>query len=373
MFDEAQTLPQSLAVPTLGALSHFSKAYRATVLFATATQPAFDALDNAVKKFVPEGWCPSEVAPDHARLYDALRRYEVQWPGNGETKNWSTLAEEIQGEEQVLCVVNLKSHTAEILGKIKGTDTVSHLSTNLCAYHRRVVLDEVRARLKNGDPCRLISTQCVEAGVDVDFPVTYRAMAPLEAIAQAAGRCNREGRLITETGKRRMGEVRVFEPSLEGNWRKLYPTFTYYQATKVTETMLIMAGGTGLDLNDPAVFRDYYHRLYDLSKPEAKNQELTDALSAVDFVRVAQEYRLIDRTTIQVLVPYMPKIDLFEELRQEQDVAGISCQMDSSSPRAGCQCLSPPTGSSCLGSANSGKITLWKWGVRMSGLSLRIE
>jgi len=326
MFDEAQTLPQSLAVPTLGALSHFSKAYRATVLFATATQPAFDALDNAVKKFVPEGWCPSEVAPDHARLYDALRRYEVQWPVNGETKNWSTLAEEIQGEEQVLCVVNLKSHTAEILGKIKVTDAVSHLSTNLCAYHRRVVLDEVRARLKNGDPCRLISTQCVEAGVDVDFPVTYRAMAPLEAIAQAAGRCNREGRLITETGKRRMGEVRVFEPSLEGNWRKLYPTFTYYQATKVTETMLITAGGTGLDLNDPAVFRDYYHRLYDLSKPEAKNQELTDAFSAIDFFRVAQEYRLIDRTTIQVLVPYMPQIDLFEELRQEQDVAGISAK-----------------------------------------------
>jgi CRISPR-associated helicase Cas3/CRISPR-associated endonuclease Cas3-HD len=326
MFDEAQTLPQSLAVPTLAALSHFSKAYRTTVLFATATQPAFDALDNAVKKFVPEGWCPIEVAPDHARLYDALRRYEVRWPKNGEKKDWLALAEEIKDEEQVLCVVNLKSHTAAILGEISETDAVFHLSTNLCAYHRRAVLDEVRARLKNGNPCRLISTQCIEAGVDVDFPVTYRAMAPLDAIAQAAGRCNREGRLITEVGERRMGEVRVFEPSLEGSWRSLYPTFAYYQATKVTETMLIIAGEKGLDLNDPAVFRDYYHRLYDLSKPEAKNQELTDAFSSVDFVRVAQEYRLIDQTTIQVLVPYKPHLEVFEELRHEQDVAGISAK-----------------------------------------------
>ncbi|MDK9706624.1 MAG: CRISPR-associated helicase Cas3' [Desulforhopalus sp.] len=326
MFDEAQTLPQSLAVPTLAALSHFSKAYRTTVLFATATQPAFDALDSAVRKFVPEGWCPIEVAPDHACLYDALRRYEVQWPKNGEKKDWVTLAEEIQGEKQVLCVVNLKSHTAAILREIRETAAVFHLSTNLCAYHRRVVLDEVRARLKNGDPCQLISTQCIEAGVDVDFPVTYRAMAPLDAIAQAAGRCNREGRLITESGKRRMGEVRVFEPSMEGSWRSLYPTFAYYQATKVTETMLIIAGETGIDLNAPAVFRDFYHRLYDLSKPEANNQELIEAFCAVDFVRVAREYRLIDSTTIQVLVPYMPQIDLFEELRQEQDVAGISAK-----------------------------------------------
>lgn len=123
-----------------------------------------------------------------------------------------------------------------------------------------------------------------------------------------------------------MGEVRVFEPMLEGSWRKLYPTFAYYQATKVTETMLIMTDGAGLDLNDPAVFRAYYHRLYDLSKPEAKNQEITGAFNAVDFGRVAQEYRLIDRTTIQVLVPYMPQIDLFEELRQEQDVAGINAK-----------------------------------------------
>ena len=326
MFDEAQTLPQALAVPTLAALSHLSLAYRSTIVFATATQPAFDALDNAVTKLVPAGWHPAEAAPDHARLYDALRRYSVRWLKEGETKEWTALAEEIRNEKQVLCVVNLKSHAAALLEENKSDDAVFHLSTNLCAYHRRFVLDEVRARLKEGKPCRLISTQCVEAGVDVDFPLVYRALSPLDAIAQAAGRCNREGRLKDNTGNRKLGEVRVFEPAVEGNYRTRYPTHAYFQATEVTRTMLITAGKAGLDLNDPAVFRDYYHRLYDLSKPETQSKELAGAFASVDFVRVARGYRLIDKAAIQVLVPYHPYLSLFYELQREQDEQGIASE-----------------------------------------------
>ncbi len=325
MFDEAQTLPQSLVVPTLAALSHLSATYRATVLFATATQPAFDALDKAVKAFTPTtGWKPVEVAPDHASLYKILRRYEVSWPSGQETKGWLALAEEIRSEEQVLCVVNLKSHASAILEELKNDGDISHLSTNLCALHRRAVLDKVRLRLVDKHPCRLISTQCVEAGVDVDFPVVYRALAPLDAIAQAAGRCNREGRLTDDNGNRQMGAVRVFEPEVEGDYRKRYPTHAYFQATEVTRSMLIGAGGAGLDLNDPAVFRDYYHRLYDVCKPEAQNQELAEAVKGVDFVRVAKEYRLIDQSAIQVLVPYASYLEQFEELRRQQDEEGIS-------------------------------------------------
>ncbi|MBI5674472.1 MAG: CRISPR-associated helicase Cas3' [Nitrospirae bacterium] len=326
MFDEAQTLPQMLAVPTLAALSHLSQAYSATVVFGTATQPAFDALDNAVTKLVPVGWHPVEAAPNHARLYDALRRYDMRWPKKGETKEWSALADEIRNEKQVLCVVNLKNHAMALLEEIKSNDAVFHLSTNLCAYHRRFVLDEVRARLKGGEPCKLISTQCVEAGVDVDFPIVYRALSPLDAIAQAAGRCNREGRLKDNIGNRKMGEVRVFEPTVEGNYRKCYPTHAYFQAAEVTRTMLITAGETGLDLNDPAAFRDYYHRLYDLSNPETQSKELAEAFASVDFVRVAQEYRLIDKAAIQVLVPYHPYLDLFFELQREQYEQGINAK-----------------------------------------------
>ncbi|HEY3374201.1 MAG TPA: CRISPR-associated helicase Cas3' [Candidatus Aquicultor sp.] len=326
MFDEAQTLPQALAVPTLGALSHLSHRYRSSVVFATATQPAFDVLDNAVTKLVSIGWQPIEATPNHARLYDSLRRYSVRWPKEGETKGWSALADEVSNEAQVLCVVNLKSHAAALLKEIKHYDAVFHLSTNLCAYHRRFALDAVRARLTEREPCRLVSTQCVEAGVDVDFPVVYRALAPLDSIAQAAGRCNREGQLVDEVGNRKMGEVRVFEPDVDGNFRKRYPTYAYFQAAEVTRTMLIAVGEAGLDLNDPAVFRDYYHRLYDLSKPETQSKALTDAFLEKDFVRVAQEYKLIDKAAIQVLVPYHPYLDVFDELQHEQDEQGISAK-----------------------------------------------
>lgn len=326
MFDEAQTLPQALAVPTLAALSHLSKTYQTTVLFATATQPAFDALDDAVKKYVAMGWRPIEVAPDNASLYDALRRHEVLWPKKGETKDWPKLADEIKNEKQVLCVVNLKTHASALLDELKCDEGVFHLSTNLCPLHRRAVLNEVRARLKAGQPCRLISTQCVEAGVDIDFPLVYRALAPLDAIAQAAGRCNREGLLVDTEGNRIMGEVRVFEPSVEGDYWKRYPTRAYFQAAEITRSMLIESDAIGLDLNDPKIFRDYYHRLYDLNRPETQNKELADAVTSVDFVRVAKEYRLIDQSTIQILVPYSPYIKIFDEMRRQQDEEGINAR-----------------------------------------------
>jgi len=329
MFDEAQTLPQALAVPTLAALSHLSTAYRSTVLFATATQPAFDTLDHAVSEKVAGGWRPAEVAPDHAGLYQKLRRYEVHWPDEGESKDWQRLAEEIRDEGQALCVVNLKSHAQAILDKLTNDDAVFHLSTNLCALHRRAVLDDVRSRLTNKLPCRLISTQCIEAGVDVDFPVVYRALAPLDAIAQAAGRCNREGRLMDDNGNRKMGEVRVFEPDVAGDYRKRFPTRAYFQAAEVTRSMLTNArwsGLDGLDLNDPQVYREYYQALYSLSNPESQNAELASAITNADFVRVAQEYRLIDQSAIQVLVPYGKYRELFDVLQRQQDEEGINAQ-----------------------------------------------
>ena len=148
------------------------------------------------------------------------------------------------------------------------TPDVVHLSTNLCPEHRRVVLDRVRGSLKTGQPCRLISTQCVEAGVDLDFPRVYRALAPLEAIAQAAGRCNREGRLSAQG---RLGDVIVFEPE-EADRRRPYPTFAYHQATEVTRTLLKLRGG--LDIDDPAVFRAYYQRLYGVNDPASQSADL---------------------------------------------------------------------------------------------------
>lgn len=320
LFDEAQSLPQHLAVPTLAALSHLSAAYRSTVVFATATQPAFDTLNEAVRKHAVQGWQPIEAVPEHPALFAALKRVAVRWPEIGEKRTWTQLAAELRDVDQALVVVNLKRHALALLNEMDGTESVFHLSTNLCAEHRRVVMDKVRDQLAAGLPCRLVSTQCVEAGVDVDFPTVFRAMAPLDSIAQAAGRCNREGRL-NEQG--RLGEVVVFEPDEEAGWRKRFPTHNYYQATQVTQALLKLHDNN-LDINDPEVFRAYYHRLYNLNDPASQNADLTRAIQELDFVEIAKVYRLIVQDAIQVLVPWVSRHDEFLELRREADRQGIS-------------------------------------------------
>jgi CRISPR-associated helicase Cas3/CRISPR-associated endonuclease Cas3-HD len=309
LFDEAQSLPQGLTVPTLAALSHLSAASRSSVVFATATQPAFDHLDAAVASYAPSGWRPREIVDTNASMFERLARVEVEWPEDGQRSNWDTLADDLAEQAQVLCIVNLKRHAHELAEALSGADGLLHLSTNLCTAHRREVLAQVRQRLDptNLQPCRLVATQCIEAGVDVDFPVVYRALAPLEAIAQAAGRCNREGRLSR-------GRVVVFEPEGKSTdtdaWRGNYPNFSYWQAAAVTRSL------GAVDINDPAVYRCYYQKLFDLARPELQNKALEEAVRALDFPEVAKLYRLIDTDAIQVVVPWSRATDQFDELRR---------------------------------------------------------
>lgn len=243
------------------------------------------------------------------------------WPEDGEKTSWNTLSEKLREAKQVLCIVNLKRHAAELLEVLKDADDVFHLSTNQCAEHRRAVLESIRARLKAGQSCRLVSTQCVEAGVDLDFPLVYRALAPLESIAQAAGRCNREGRMNAQ-GK--LGKVIVFEPEEETS-RRCYPTHAYYQAAEKTRTLLRIHHGK-LDINDPELYREYYRQLYDLTRPESQNERLREAIAARDFVEVAKLYKLIDHDAIQILVPWMDKLAKFTALLEESEQAGISTE-----------------------------------------------
>jgi len=291
LFDEAQTFPVPLAVPTLATLSRLSQRYQCSVVFSTATQPAFSHLDKYVRKLAPTGWEPSEIVPPELDLFDRAKRVDVRWPKSEDrTITWGQLADRLAVAEQVLCVVNLKRHAIELVEQLKdrvANRSLLHLSTNMCPAHRTAVLDHVRDRLKRGDPCRLVSTQCVEAGVDLDFPAVYRAMGPLDAIAQAAGRCNRNGR-------RSSAEVHVFIPEDEG-----YPPGAYRHASQQTKALL-RAGP--IDINDPTEFDRYFRTLYDLH--DFEHEELVKLIRQRDFPAVAEKYRLIDQLTINVLVPY---------------------------------------------------------------------
>lgn len=299
IFDEAQTLPVSLAIPTLATLSRLAERYGSTVVFATATQPAFSHLDQFVKKHCVAGWQPREIVPPETNLFSRARRNRVTWPEANKSLPWPELADRMAEQQQALGVVNLKKHARKLFAELKQKllgRSVFHLSTNMCPAHREVVLKEVRHLLDNQEPCYLISTQCIEAGVDIDFPVVYRSMGPLDAIAQAAGRCNRNGHLTS-------GDVYVFIPETEANEHS-YPDGAYAQAASITDIMLNQLGPEGLDINDPETFQKYYRLLYSFVRPEDHKKELTDAIKLQDFVEVSQYYHVIDQDTINVLVPY---------------------------------------------------------------------
>ncbi len=314
LFDEVQTLRTSLAVPTLATLSHLSKRYGASVVFSTATQPAFTHLDEAVKQYCVGGWEPTEIVPDELHLFDRARRTRVEWSGTDEPIPWEALAEQIGGLRQVLCIVNLKRHAIALFNELKARDGegLLHLSTSMCPAHRQVALDEVRERLNDGRPCRLVSTQCVEAGVDLDFPVVYRAWGPLDAIAQAAGRCNRNGR-------QEIGEVRVFKPEDD---RRLYPDGAYQQAASVADSLLRERGADPMDIHDPRQFEQYYRELYDIQGVAGAQSELAEAMETQHFAEVARLYRVIERGAVNVLVPYCP--EAFHELADEVRETGLT-------------------------------------------------
>ena len=304
LFDEAQTLPPPLARPTLAALDTLARDFGCTVVFATATQPAFDHLDDDVRAYAAPratpaservGWRPREVVRRAPALFAAARRTAVRWRIE-EAISWDELADDVlDAGPQALLIVNLKRHAralAEAL-QARGAPGLQHLSTNLCPAHRTTVLDRVRRRLEDEAPCILVSTQCVEAGVDVDFPRVYRALGPLDAIAQAAGRCNRSGR------GDQLGRVEVFLPEDAG-----YPPGGYEQATAVTRQLVAHAHGT-LPIDDPEVFRRYYRDLYSLTKiATGADDRLEPKLLDVDFPAVAKHYRLIKQDTVQVVVPW---------------------------------------------------------------------
>jgi CRISPR-associated helicase Cas3 len=298
LFDEVQTLPPKLAVPTLAALSRLAERYGSSVVFSTATQPAFESFDERVREYSPGGWNPKEIVASVPALFQRTRRFEVDW--NLEPpRSWESIAQELVDHRQALCIVNLKRHALALAALLKQRNLpgLFHLSTNMCPAHREQALAKVRQRLDAKEPCVLISTQCVEAGVDVDFPLVYRALAPLESIAQAAGRCNRNGRLQGQ------GLVKVFVPEDEG-----YPPGAYGQAASVTRFLFKTRGSESMDLQDAELFRLYYHTFYCLTglaeSDQGEAKELDVAICCQDFPETAKLYRLIKQDAISVLVPF---------------------------------------------------------------------
>lgn len=288
ILDEVQSLPPGLLAPILTALRVLVDHFGVTVVFSTATQPALgDAPGFADLKAVTR-----EIVPDPADLFTRLRRVSYAWPEARETRTWDQVAARMAEADQALAVVNTRADALKLLdalGTLDPGDRPLHLSTLLCGAHRRDVLADIRARLERGEPCRVVSTQVVEAGVDLDFPLVLRALGPLDRVVQAAGRCNRNGRMVG------LGEVVVFRPEEGG-----LPPGAYRIATQITEAML--AGG-GIDPDDPESFRRYFKDLFGTVTLDAKG--IGDLNGRQAFATIGTEFKMIEEDGVSVLVDYL--------------------------------------------------------------------
>ncbi|SES90476.1 CRISPR-associated helicase, Cas3 family [Nitrosomonas marina] len=200
VLDEAQLMPPEFLTPILHVMQDLANGYKVSFVLSTATQPAF----SPRPKF-PGLKEVRELMDDPEQLYTGLKRVEAELPDDFTSqRTWESVAEELIQFESVLCIVNSRNDCRELHG-LMPSETI-HLSALMCGQHRSQAIAEIKRRLKTGLPTRVVSTQLVEAGVDMDFPVVYRALAGLDAVAQAAGRCNREGM------KSSLGKVVVFVP-----------------------------------------------------------------------------------------------------------------------------------------------------------------
>lgn len=289
VLDEVQSLPDRLLLPILSALRHLTEYFGTTVVLCTATQPAFETLpplrDLAARCLI------RDVAPDSQRHAAAFRRVVYRWRLYPRP-TLEQIAREAVEHDQVLVIVNTTRDAALAHRAMRdaGSADAMHLSTRMAAAHRARVLADIRDRLAHGAPVRVVSTQLVEAGVDVDFPVVYRAWAPAEALCQAAGRANREGRLPE-------GVVIIFDPA-DGGAPPSYAT-----AAEVARRHF------GPDLaypDDPEALALYYRDRY-LAKGidgEAGGADIEQYRARLDFPEVARRFRMIDDFGVSVVTRY---------------------------------------------------------------------
>ncbi|GAB4345213.1 MAG: CRISPR-associated helicase/endonuclease Cas3 [Candidatus Abyssubacteria bacterium] len=301
ILDEVQTLPVELLEPILDVLQILTDHYGVTIVLCTATQPAFEKESQYLKGLKNV----TEVVPQPKRYFSDLKRVDYQIIRDPLT--WQQVASEMMESNQCLTIVNTRKDALALLDAL-GDPNALHLSTLLCGAHRRDVLKEIRERLGLGAPCRVVSTQVVEAGVDLDFPLVLRAIGPLDRIVQAAGRCNREGALPTN------GRVIVFNPA-EGSIPRGPYRSGMDEARKILER-------EDTDLHDPEEFTRYFRLLYmDVSTDANKVQQ---ARERFDFPDVAEKMQLIKDKTVPVIVRYEPHRNQVEKLLTQANCIGIT-------------------------------------------------
>ena len=281
IFDEAQMIPTCHLLPCVGAMASLVSQFRSTIVLCTATQPV---LTDLFRRFYPQVQI-QELCPQVGDYFQKFQRVTYR---DGGFLSEDALAAELQQHNQVLCIVNTRK-AAQSLYALLPQEGKFHLSTLMYPAHRKQVLSTIRSRLKDGLPCRVVSTSLIEAGVDVDFPMVWREIAGLDSIAQAAGRCNREGR-------RNPAESFV----------------TYFQSehpTPVLQKINIQAAHEALkqggNPGEPEMMERYFTALRSLIGENMDKSNTVKLLQEMllPFRTVAENFHLIDQETYTVYIP----------------------------------------------------------------------
>ena len=282
IFDEIQTLPVHLAECTMKMLNDMLHLCHCSILFCTATQPNFQTRSDfkGIDRILPLVENPTAIFAATKRVeYYPIADYEVQSIDNIVKK----VCEE---NESVLIVCNTKKKARALFDGIRERSNIPvlHLSTNMCQVHRMAIIDKVRSKLKKGEKLILCSTQLIEAGVDMDFPVVFRELAPLESIIQSAGRCNREGKL-------EKGKVFLFQLEEKGQPSANYETFAQFAQ--------LCYRNNESRLTDADFYAEYYT---DIIKLYAPDDTITPEREKLMFQNVADKYHIIDSSATSLFV-----------------------------------------------------------------------
>lgn len=302
IFDEVQTLPPLRLQPILDALKELAspkRPYGCSLVLCTATQPALNKADGFEFGFDnPTPIIPPEVARKH---FTDLKRVEYHGLAKASTPakfDHTAVANAMLAvpQKQALAILNTRRQARALFDTLKTLakndevlhTAVFHLSTWMYPAHRLQVLAEVTKRLSDGKPCLLVATQCVEAGVDVDFPAVWRAFGPYDSIVQAAGRCNRNGALAG------LGQVHVFTPADEAR-----PRGTYESAMANADLLRKMGKA---DPHDPNSFETYFRLFYQTSVPDVGGCAIQSAREQLHFKEVSEMFHLIDADSVPLLI-----------------------------------------------------------------------
>lgn len=304
ILDEVQTLPTDFLQPIVDALKAYQKLFGISVLFTTASQPVLSGLIEGVNprvKFEGIGQI-LEIIPPELALHDSLRRVELKIDNVGRT--YDEIAARIAEFDKVLCIVNTRKDAKALFDRLPDEGIKLHLSRMMCPAHVGETINKIKLLLKDGSLSivRIVATQLVEAGVDIDFPVVFRQEAGLDSILQAAGRCNREGR-------KNIGQTFVFSLSAEGR-------FPFGSMKAANNARLNLPSDS--DWFSPIVMKQYFKQLYfntnTFDKKDIKYYLYNP--NELCFEKASEVFKLIDNDGVNVIVNWGNSMELVKELKQ---------------------------------------------------------